>query len=184
MKKPRRWTVWAAAGLIGLALSGCAINFTPQPIPQPFPQNAPLPVSRFELDYEPDLWNDAGIVQNSTNCYAYALDRRAGFPEGHKLQPGELSGTPLATLADVDVERIKELTHTYSKPGIYIVTLTVKDAAGNTVSDSLTITVEESPENKVAALPTWFLALTVFIDVIAVTSIVRILLMRIKRKKK
>ena len=75
-------------------------------------------------------------------------------------------------------------THTYSKPGIYIVTLTVKDAAGNTVSDSLTITVEESPENKVAALPTWFLALTVFIDVIAVTSIVRILVMRIKRKKK
>ena len=109
MKVPRRWAVWFASGLIGLALSGCAINFTPEPIPQPFPQDAPLPVSGFELDYEPELWNDAGIVQNSTKCYAYALDRRAGFPEGHKLQPGELSGTPLATLADVDVERIKEL---------------------------------------------------------------------------
>ena len=109
MKVPRRWAFWFASGLIGLALSGCAINFTPEPIPQPFPQDAPLPVSGFELDYEPALWNDAGIVQNSTNCYSYALDRRAGFPEGHKLQPGELSGTPLATLADVDVERIKEL---------------------------------------------------------------------------
>ena len=109
MKLPRRWVFWFASGLIGLAQSGCAIDFTPEPIPQPFPQNAPLPVSGFELDYEPELWNDAGIVQNSTNCYAYALDRRAGFPEGHKLQPGELSGTPLASLADVAVGRIKEL---------------------------------------------------------------------------
>lgn len=109
---PTRWfaaTVFAAPLLVG-ALAGCAINFTPEPIPQPFPnQSAQLPVSGFELNYEPAQWNDAGIVQYSTNCYAYALDRRLGFAEGHKLQPGELSGNPLSSAADVDVDRIKEL---------------------------------------------------------------------------
>jgi len=100
-------------------------------------------VSGFELNYEPDLWNDAGIVQNSTNCYAYALDRRTGFPEGHKLQPGELSGTPLASLALVVDPGVDYHWHrqnpdgTWShKPGHSEVT--DLDAAGNTVLDPAT----------------------------------------------
>jgi hypothetical protein len=99
-----------AVALLGIALAGCAINFTPEPIPQPFPdQGTPMPVSGFELNYEPAVWNDAGLVQYSTNCYAYALDRHSGFELGHKLQPGELSGEPLSTAADVDAGRIQEL---------------------------------------------------------------------------
>jgi len=105
-----RWIVGWAVGLLGLALGGCGIQFTPEPIPEPFPdQSVPLPVSGFELNYEPALWNDAGLIQYSTNCYAYMLDRRVGFPEGHKLQPGELSGTPVSSAADVSVDRIIEL---------------------------------------------------------------------------
>jgi PKD repeat protein len=39
------------------------------------------------------------------------------------------------------------LTHTYSEPGSYMVTLTVKDAAGNSDSDSIIVTVVETPSN-------------------------------------
>jgi hypothetical protein len=39
-------------------------------------------------EYKPDLWNDGGAIQNSTNCYAYAMDSRTGHPPG-KPQPGE-----------------------------------------------------------------------------------------------
>jgi hypothetical protein len=38
--------------------------------------------------YEPDLWNDGGTIQKSTNCYAYAMNSRTGHPRG-KPQPGE-----------------------------------------------------------------------------------------------
>ena len=43
--------------------------------------------------YEPDLWNDEGPIQTSTNCYAYAVDSRTGHPEDGKPQPGEKSST-------------------------------------------------------------------------------------------
>jgi hypothetical protein len=66
-------------------------------------------VSGFELNYEPTFWNDHGNVQNSTNCCAYALDRRLGFNPGDKLQPGELSGTPLSSRSDIEVSKIIEL---------------------------------------------------------------------------
>lgn len=49
-------------------------------------------------------------MQNSTNCYAYILNRWFGFPLFHKLQPGELSGNPLSSASDIDVTRIIELT--------------------------------------------------------------------------
>jgi hypothetical protein len=69
-----------------------------------------MPVSGSEIEYQPYLWNDGGLIQGSTNCYAYALNMREGFPPGHKLQPGELSGNPLSSLADVTVPKIIELT--------------------------------------------------------------------------
>jgi RHS repeat-associated protein len=46
-------------------------------------------------EYDPSAWNDEGRVQNSTNCYAYALDKKGPFPPDHKLQPGEMSGDPI-----------------------------------------------------------------------------------------
>jgi len=50
--------------------------------------------------YEPALWNDhaiGGPVQTSTNCYAYAMNSRAGHPAGGKPQPGSTSGTATAS---------------------------------------------------------------------------------------
>jgi hypothetical protein len=38
--------------------------------------------------YEPDKWNKPG-VQNSHNCYDYAVDDRQRRPAGHKSQPGK-----------------------------------------------------------------------------------------------
>ncbi len=92
------------------ALSGCAFEFTPEPIPPAFPShNLALPVSGYEFEFAPILWNDGGDIQKSTNCYAYMLNRRTGFEIGHKLQPGELSGDPLDTAEDINVSKIIEL---------------------------------------------------------------------------
>lgn len=96
--------------LISFILVGCAFEFTPSPIPPAFPtQSQLLPVSGFELNYEPSLWNDQGNVQYSTNCYAYALNMQTGFSRGDKLQPGELSGEPLSSSSDIVASRIIEL---------------------------------------------------------------------------
>jgi hypothetical protein len=43
--------------------------------------------------YAPADWNDGGPVQDSTNCYAYAVDSRVGHTPGGKPQPGNTSGT-------------------------------------------------------------------------------------------
>ena len=49
--------------LLSLILVGCAFEFTPSPIPPAFPtQSQLLPVSGFELNYEPSLWNKQGNV--------------------------------------------------------------------------------------------------------------------------
>jgi len=47
----------------------------------------------------------------------------------------------------------KTTTHTYTEPGTYNVTLTVKDAADNSKTDSITITVEATP----TVFPWWVL---------------------------
>ena len=46
--------------------------------------------------YEPALWNDGGVFQTSTNCYAYAMDSRTGHPAGGRPQPGDTSATVTA----------------------------------------------------------------------------------------
>jgi hypothetical protein len=60
------------------------------------------------LPYEPEKWNDHGVIEYTTNCYAYALDLQKNpitgenFPEfgsgGFALQPGQLAGKTLTTL--------------------------------------------------------------------------------------
>ena len=57
----------------------------------------------YERPYYPDLWNDNGVIQYSTNCYAYALDIRTGFQYGDKLQPGQFSGI---YLNEITVENV------------------------------------------------------------------------------
>ena len=59
-----------------------------------------LPVSGYEMEYEPERWNDGeqngadipvyGVyyIQHDTNCYAYALNTQ----KNKRLQPGELAG--------------------------------------------------------------------------------------------
>jgi hypothetical protein len=54
------------------------------------------------LPYEPQKWNDGGIIQNTTNCYAYAMNLQRNPRTGENfpsrgngefaLQPGELAG--------------------------------------------------------------------------------------------
>lgn len=61
--------------------------------------NLNFPTSGFEPIYEPQIWNDNGIIQYSTNCYAYALNMMDGFSYGDKLQPGELSGNMITELS-------------------------------------------------------------------------------------
>lgn len=79
------------------------------------------PPSGYEVRYEPEEWNDSpddcqsvyealffglpmpdsGMVQCSTNCYAYVLDYQenpltgTAYPPGHRLQPGEIAGNPV-----------------------------------------------------------------------------------------
>lgn len=98
-----RLSIFGVFCLLLIAVSGCNISFNPEPIPQPFPPQGALATSGFEHEYDPGLWNDGGLVQNSTNCYAYILNRWFGFPLFHKLQPGELSGNPLSSASDIDV---------------------------------------------------------------------------------
>jgi hypothetical protein len=83
-----------------LSLAGCS----PPKVPE-INWGTNLPVSSFEPDFSPSLWNDGGRIQYSTNCYAYALNMREGFPQGEKPQPGDLSGNRITELsADAIVE--------------------------------------------------------------------------------
>jgi hypothetical protein len=61
-----------------------------------------LPLSGYEVKYEPEKWNDGSAIQSTTNCYAYALNLQrhptitgVTFPlpgySGYCLQPGELA---------------------------------------------------------------------------------------------
>jgi len=95
-----------------VSLSGCEIQFTPEPIPLAFPSGeAPLPSSGYELEYVPELWNDGGEVQFSTNCYAYMLGSRLGHPINDKPQPGDLSGDYyIRNGGPIGVDKIVELT--------------------------------------------------------------------------
>ena len=40
------------------------------------------------IEYEPDKWNDGGIIQNSNNCYSYAWNRPYNNVPNSKPQPG------------------------------------------------------------------------------------------------
>jgi RHS repeat-associated protein len=55
--------------------------------------------------YAPDEWNDNGVIQNTNNCYSYALDEREnGSYWG--LQPGEAGGQPITTTADLNLNYV------------------------------------------------------------------------------
>jgi hypothetical protein len=61
---------------IGAAVGTC-------PPPKKDPDAPPLELSK---------WNDGGPIQNSTNCYAYAMNSRTGHTVGKTPQPGVKSG--------------------------------------------------------------------------------------------
>lgn len=72
------------------------------PAPKGSPLGSPVvacPAKTLKSDspkYDPALWNDGGTIQESTNCYAYAMNSRTGHPVGGKPQPGDTSGTATA----------------------------------------------------------------------------------------
>lgn len=69
----------------------------------------------------------------------------------------------------------KTTTHNYTEPGVYNVTLTVKDAAGNSDTDSITVTVEAVP----TVFPWWVLGV---VGVVIVVGIVGTTLLLRRRK--
>ena len=71
----------------------------------------------------------------------------------------------------------KTTTHTYTEPGVYNFTLTVKDAEGNSNTDSITVTVEAAT----TVFPWWILG--VVGAVIAAAVVVTLLLWRRKASK-
>jgi hypothetical protein len=68
----------------------------------------------------------------------------------------------------------KTVSHIYEKPGTYRVTLTVKDAAGNYATDSITITVQST------GIPLWIIG-GIAIAIIA-TIVATVLIIKKKRK--
>jgi hypothetical protein len=67
--------------------------------------------------YEPGKWNDGGPVQESTNCYAYAMDSRTGHTPHNTPQPGVASGSPAATNSCADVTPAVLSDGAPAKPG-------------------------------------------------------------------
>jgi hypothetical protein len=51
--------------------------------------------------WEPDIWNDVGPIQNSTNCYAYACNDPYNHPRKSKPQPGQIAHMPFTSYGDV-----------------------------------------------------------------------------------
>jgi len=67
-------------------------------------------------------------------------------------------------------------THTYTKPGTYIVTLTVRDKAGNSAKDMMTVTVQEVAAP--ALIPWWIIGV-----IVAVVGAIALAALRLFRRK-
>lgn len=88
-----------------------------------------LPTSGYEIPYEPSLWNDAGTIQYSTNCYAYAINLQydpitgESFPlargSGYCLQPGELSSYWLDWYSALNDLSASEIQYACSEDAYY-----------------------------------------------------------------
>jgi RHS repeat-associated protein len=69
-------------------------------------------------DYEPASWNDNGQIQNSNNCYSYALDD-PNNPIGGKPQPGEYSGNTFTNLTLDDITNAAVRDGYIKKPNFF-----------------------------------------------------------------
>ena len=59
--------------------------------------------------YAPEVWNDLGPIQGSTNCYAYACDGTWRWQT--PLAPGELSGAPFYQGVQEQLQRAPQRAH-------------------------------------------------------------------------
>ena len=69
----------------------------------------------------------------------------------------QFGSSPLSyawSLGDSSTSSSPSITHSYSKPGTYVVTLTLKDAAGKSASASYTILVLPDPHAAINSVPT------------------------------
>ena len=57
--------------------------------------------------YQPGLWNDGGMIQLSTNCYAYACNDPFDHPLQEKPQPGQLAEKQVISAEGVTGENVR-----------------------------------------------------------------------------
>lgn len=76
------------------------------------------PLSGYELDYNPSLWNDNTNIKESHNCYSYALGKIVPELES-KAQPGYASGFDYIEDDDYNCKAFRERLKKDS-PGSYL----------------------------------------------------------------
>jgi hypothetical protein len=105
-KKGRGWS-WYSLLLLGICLTGVLTGCdnpptseqleqlcVEMPTPGPRAECTAMPTTGAEPPYEPERWNDCGVIQFSNNCYSYAVNDPLGHEYNCKPQPGVAGGRP------------------------------------------------------------------------------------------
>jgi len=120
-KQQKGWP-WLSLWLLSLCLvsllTACRTEGTPTPkqlcIEMPTPglpgECTSMPTTGAEPPYEPERWNDCGIIQFSNNCYAYAANDPHDSPECYLNfpQPGIAAGRQPLQQSEITCTKVQE----------------------------------------------------------------------------